>query len=107
MILGDHVSTSIGFFRLVPVETYGSGPNRVFTDELVACNSVVAPEYEWQDEEGMSLHPYVYCLCLMEVVLQPSMKLSLYAQTYRLSLLANSKKLPIRWASNTTKSISN
>jgi len=82
MILGDHVSTSIEFFRLVPVETFhGFGPNRVFTDELVACDSVVAPEYEWQDEDGMSLHPRVYCLCLMEVVLQLYMKLSLYALT--------------------------
>jgi len=47
MILGDHVSTSMGFFRLVSVETFhGLGPDLVFTDELVACDRVVAPEYE-------------------------------------------------------------
>ncbi|KAF8253388.1 actin-like ATPase domain-containing protein [Wilcoxina mikolae CBS 423.85] len=66
MILGDHVSTSIGFFRLVPIENiHGFGPDLVFTDDLLACDKAVAPDYEWQDEEA------VYQVCPLRSDLTP------------------------------------
>jgi hypothetical protein len=63
MILGDHVSTSMEFFRLVPVDTsHGDESGLVFIDELLACDNVEAPDYQWQDKDGVSPHPRFYCL---------------------------------------------
>ncbi|KAF8538632.1 hypothetical protein BDD12DRAFT_806001 [Trichophaea hybrida] len=54
MILGDHVSTSMEFFRLVPVDTsHGDESDLVFIDELFACDSVEAPDYQWQDKDAI------------------------------------------------------
>jgi len=57
MVLGENVSTSMEFFRLVPIEAFhGFVPNLVFVDDIVACDKNVAPEYDWQDKDGMSLY---------------------------------------------------
>ena len=47
--LEGNESTSIQFYRMVPVPRSGAQPYLVFTDELLACDLDDAPDFKWKN----------------------------------------------------------
>jgi len=55
MILGNTVSTSLPFYRTVPVPSIrGMAPYMIFHDELVVCDLDNAPDYQWKNADCRS-----------------------------------------------------
>ena len=48
MIVGVAVTTSLPFYRLVPV----ANPQFIFTDYLYICDLDLAPDYLWRNPKG-------------------------------------------------------
>lgn len=54
MVLGSTVSTSLPFYRTVPVPAIrGMAPYLIFHDELVSCDLDDAPDYQWKNADAI------------------------------------------------------
>lgn len=60
MAIEDTLSTSISFYRMVPVPSGGRNarPCLEFEDELLACDDEYPPDYSWKIPGGA--YPCVY-----------------------------------------------
>jgi hypothetical protein len=53
MVIEDTLSTSISFYRMVPIPSgRNARPDLKFEDELLACDKDDAPDYSWRIPGG-------------------------------------------------------